>query len=232
MKTLKYLFFIVSYVLCFPVIFPASAQQKTLASTGKKPLNVLFIAVDDLRTELGCYGKSHIISPNIDRLASQGMIFNRAYCQQALCSTSRTSLLTGLRPDSVRVTNLTTLQGLSFVPLLENPDRTWKKAAFSQHTRESYKKEIYPKRNVMGYSIRTDQYRFTRWQTGLLSKPEEIIAMELYDHNKDPNGNVNLAGKTVYAALVKQLTSMLNRGNVHRDLVSLPAASSNLTLKK
>ena len=62
--------------------------------------NVLFIAIDDLRPELGCYGKSYIKSPHIDRLARQGRVFLRAYCQQAVCGPSRTSLLTGLRPDT------------------------------------------------------------------------------------------------------------------------------------
>jgi len=65
--------------------------------------NVLFIAVDDLRPELGCYGKTYIKSPNIDRLAEAGVLFKRAYCQQAVCGATRTSLLTGLRPDTVRV---------------------------------------------------------------------------------------------------------------------------------
>jgi iduronate 2-sulfatase len=70
--------------------------------------NVLFIAVDDLRPELGCYGKSQIKSPNIDALAKQGMQFNRAYCQYALCNPSRSSLLTGRRPTSIRIYDLAT----------------------------------------------------------------------------------------------------------------------------
>ena len=70
--------------------------------------NVLFIAVDDLRPELPCYGAAHIKAPHISRLASQGTVFAHAYCQQAVCSPSRTSLLTGLRPDSTRVYDLDT----------------------------------------------------------------------------------------------------------------------------
>ena len=65
--------------------------------------NILFIAIDDLRPELNCYGKTHIHSPNIDQLASEGLLFERAYCQQSVCSPSRISVMTGLRPDSTYV---------------------------------------------------------------------------------------------------------------------------------
>ena len=70
--------------------------------------NVLFIAVDDLRPELGCYGTQEIRSPSIDRLAAGGIVFTSAYCQQAVCNPSRASLMTGLRPDSTRVWDLVT----------------------------------------------------------------------------------------------------------------------------
>lgn len=77
------------------------------ADTPRRP-NVLFIAVDDLRPELNCYGATQIKSPNIDKLASGSVVFTRAYCQQAVCSPSRTSLLTGLRPDTTKIYDLNT----------------------------------------------------------------------------------------------------------------------------
>lgn len=64
--------------------------------------NILFIAVDDLRPELACYGKQHIHSPNIDRLARSGVLFERAYCMVPTCGASRASLMTGIRPTRSR----------------------------------------------------------------------------------------------------------------------------------
>lgn len=70
--------------------------------------NVLFIATDDLRNDLGCYGNKLVKTPSLDRLARCGVVFNRAYCQQALWNPSRASLLTGFRVDTLRIWDLPT----------------------------------------------------------------------------------------------------------------------------
>jgi len=70
--------------------------------------NVLFVVVDDLRPQMNCYGQEWILSPNMDRLAQDGLLFERAYCQQAVCAPSRASVLTGCRPDTTTIYDLRT----------------------------------------------------------------------------------------------------------------------------
>ena len=70
--------------------------------------NILFVAVDDLRPEFGAYGAGYVHSPNLDRIAKAGVTFDRAYCQQAVCSPTRSSLMTGTRPDTTKVWDLVT----------------------------------------------------------------------------------------------------------------------------
>jgi iduronate 2-sulfatase len=85
-------------LICIPVILFSVAFSLPAAD---KP-NILFIAIDDLRPELGCYGSTQAKTPHIDKLAAEGMRFDRAYCQVPICMGSRASLLTGILPTSKR----------------------------------------------------------------------------------------------------------------------------------
>lgn len=84
----------------YAILLVALAVSSFASET--KP-NVLFLVVDDLRPELGCYGAAYMQSPNIDKLAARGLLFERAYCQVAVCNPSRVSVLSGARPDTTGV---------------------------------------------------------------------------------------------------------------------------------
>ena len=113
----------------------------TAALHAAKP-NVLFIMADDFRPEMGCYG-STALTPNLDRLAKRSVQFDRAYCQQAVCNPSRSSLLTGRRPDTLKLWN----NGTHFREL--NPDVTTLPLWFKEH----------------GYTTRCTGKIFHNWHT-------------------------------------------------------------------
>ena len=85
----------------------AAALAAPLIAAPKRKRNVLFIASDDLNNCLSCYGHPIVRTPNIDRIAKAGVLFDKSYCQFPLCSPSRSSLMTGLAPDTTTVYNLT-----------------------------------------------------------------------------------------------------------------------------
>lgn len=88
------------FIVLLMSIFSAEAQNNTVRKENSP--NILLIVVDDLRPELGCYGKNKIKSPNIDRLAKTGIVFKNAYCNYPVCGPSRASLLSGVYPSQKR----------------------------------------------------------------------------------------------------------------------------------
>lgn len=90
------------------LLFTSAGLNQQLQAQEKKKLNVLFIAVDDLKPITAAYGDKIIKTPGIDRIAREGMVFMNSYCQQAVSGPTRASLLTGLMPDKTRVWDLVT----------------------------------------------------------------------------------------------------------------------------
>ena len=98
----------------------------------------------------------------------------------------------------------TGLEGISFAPLVDNPDKPWKKAAFSQYPRGSSEHG-----ELMGYSMRTDRYRLTLWKKRAGGAE---VAAELFDYEKDPDERQNLAGDPAYGNAMKDLRAQFNAG--------------------
>ncbi len=149
---------------------------------GKRRPNVLFIAADDLRVQLGCYGDSLAVTPNIDALANNGMMFQRAYCQQALCNPSRTSVMTGQYPHTLEIWDLPTHFREVQPSLVTLPEHFKKHGYFAQSLGKIY--------HNYGQKIRNDQQSWSvtsRFDWGPHSS-DWYVAGEPFEMHRIPKG--------------------------------------------
>jgi len=182
MKKLSFRLFV------FTLLLIICSCQNQVKST--KTLNVLFIAVDDLRPNIGCYGDDKAITPNLDQLAKRGMIFNNAYCQQAVCNPSRASVMTGLRPDQIRVTNLGSHFRQTVPDVLTLPQafkaKGYEAVAIGKifHGSKKTQDEVsWSEPSVMNLSKKSDEYALLENQTGKKAAAYEMadVADSVYE---------------------------------------------------
>ncbi len=135
---------------CWSVSAPPGFSTAALEEETMSRKNVLFIVVDDLRPQLGCYGMDWIHSPNIDALAAESLLFERAYCQQAVCAPSRCSVLSGCRPDTTGIYDLQTPLRKNMPEVLSLPEY------FRNHGYETVsigKVYHHPQDDLQGWSV-------------------------------------------------------------------------------
>jgi len=106
------------------------------------------------------------------------------------------------------------LQGTSLAPLLEDPDRDWKTAAYSQFLLGRFGRTKTVEGEQMGYAIRTDRYRYVEWYqwNAEKNKTDSLLCRELFDHQTDPQENMNLAANPEFVALADTLSLQLKKG--------------------
>ncbi|MEO6740296.1 MAG: sulfatase, partial [Chthoniobacteraceae bacterium] len=144
----------------------------TAASAATAQPNVLFIVADDFRAELASYG-SPAITPNLDRLAKRTLQFDRAYAQQAVCNPSRSSFLTGRRPDTLKIWN----NGTHFREV--NPDVMTLPLWFREH----------------GYDTRCVGKIFHNWHTKVHGDPRSWSAPEFLHYANHGDDDAQVKGE-------------------------------------
>ena len=109
------------------------------------------------------------------------------------------------------------LQGSSLLPLLSDPDKPWKKAAFSQFLLGRFGPPVTRQQERMGYAMRTDRYRYVEWYTWdkATNTAGELLATELFDHDTDPGENRNLAAEASHEDIQAELSGQLKLGWKH-----------------
>jgi arylsulfatase A-like enzyme len=108
-------------IACFVLFQTGIQSHASNRNTNKSKPNILFIAIDDLRPELGSFGASHIKSPSIDKLAAEALVFTRTYCNIPVCGASRASVLSGVRPGIHRFLGYNTYQQKDYPGVLSLP---------------------------------------------------------------------------------------------------------------
>ena len=107
------------------VLLTAGVPAVATAQLSTRPPNIIFIMADDLNCDLGCYGHPQVKTPQIDRLSTHGVRFDRAYCQYPVCNPSRVSLLSGRRPQTTRVVDLVTPTRSTLGDAVMLPENIW-----------------------------------------------------------------------------------------------------------
>lgn len=148
-----------------PVLFILLTFTPTFASENDSRPNVLFIAIDDLRTELGCYGHDYVDSPNLDQLAADGVLFNNHFVQVATCGASRYALLTGQSP--------------------------WRSGALGNRTVYEGKTKLLPEQQA-GAQTMPELFRRNGYRTVLIGKISHTADGRVYEYDGTGDGHPEL----------------------------------------
>lgn len=185
----------VSFLVVSIFILSLGCKPKgdTLGPKEKRP-NILFIAIDDLRPELGCYGSNIAISPNIDALAANGLLFNNAYCQEAICSPSRASIMTGARPESIQVIENFTYFREQNPDIITLPQHFWANgyetvyAGKIYHNKEFGDSELSWSRKLVETDNPKNQFGFKLSENQKMQKDNAAAMVAKYGENALRNG--------------------------------------------
>lgn len=176
-----------------------SFQQGGNNKSRNEKLNVLFIAVDDLRLQAGIYGQSQMITPALDKLGSEGVVFSRAYCSVPVCGASRASLLSGLRPTPNRFVNYFTKKDIdapdvASLPMWfkENGYTTLSRGKIYHHADDDIaawsEKPYLPKVGIGFQSYITEESKKIVESNKTTSNPNQIIGPAYEAADVDDNG--------------------------------------------